>query len=850
MLIDQTYRFAITFYDTQGRALFARWIGDIRMPDYGDTNPNPDALATAAGITADFRLSFEGTASIDGGASTSWLNILYPKFTVTIPTDLRQYIGGYRICRVERTKDDKTILGAGLVTQMLSSGAGFFIPSHHTSNPYVTASLNLDSGGTAAGGYPQYHFMFDSPEFLLTGYPGFTSGDALSIAQRLDRSNTIVDTTPGTETEPYRIAKYYDIDANYGFSTSAFPVSEAGEVSYGKTKSFTNTSFIFNNYSYSDITSRVPSVGSKTLALSIDNALEYSAGAYVCTLANYKKLYALYYRTVANQYGGNSYSSRTRNEYIPCGSLQPINTDITGTTFTHQVFGGDIFLDIYDNQKLIKNYTAISGYTNSSGVGVAANSFSYFFPCESSHNFNLRHGIHINKDLWANLGAGGPGGSTVGAAAYETYDYNIVYSSENSVRTYITKPLDFVAVEENDTRTWFSEEKQDGESKDSWTQFKPANYYDADNYYGPINAILTFKDKIFFLQDRGFGVIPFNDRTLLSTGSIDATTETNIGRPLEVIGRPEYISKTAGSKHQWGVTTSDNALYFFDINSKQLFQYSGQGFGAIPGVDSYFKQNLVGSIFTKDNPVYSSTTAPRAGINCTVDFPNHDVLFSFFDFSQTDGGFLGQGSKRRFTIAYNEKFKCFTSFYSFTPALYINDRKHIITPYTKDPTSIGEATTLNQLYMHEVGNKATFYGTIYDSTLKVLVNPYPNKSKIYQNLKWFTQSINTSDVNLLTDTWKSARVYNDSQNTDYQTLTPNLNIKRKERGWRFGVPRNRVKATGSNLNIFTPANLDATRLFKEPIRDVYGTVDLKYSNTDNNRLICPFLTTEYLISPR
>lgn len=861
---NEVYRFAICFFDTQGRNLFARWIGDIKMPDYSDLNPNPDPIERAVGSPADFRLSFQGSSAVDGGANNAWLKILYVKFTVNIPTSIKQYVGGYRIVRVERTKDEKTIVAAGLLTQILSDGGTWFVPSHHTNNPYSSLDLNLNTGstGTGAGVYPLSHFMFDSPDFLLTGYSGMKTGDAIVPALRLTKSNNTYDTTPLTETEPYRILKLYNNNTSEGgafyyFDSSVFPLSEAGEVTYGQSKSFTTSGYNFQNYSTPADTSKSPSIGSKTLVVSSANGIYYgdATSVYACYANSFRKLYCLYYRPLTAQYGGASYSARSRNEYIACGSVQPVSTSDTTTSFTHNVFGGDVFLDIYDNQKLIKNTKSISGRDQSS-VGVGQNSFTYFFPCESSHNFNLRHGTHMNKDLWANLGAGGIGGNSPGASYYETYDYNIVYSSENSVKTYITKPINFTALEENDTRTWFSEEKQDGEFKDSWTQFKPTSYYDADNYYGPINSILTFGDKIYFVQDFGFGIIPFNDRTLVSTGSQDLTTETNIGTPLDIIGRPEYISKTAGCKHQWGITTSDRGIYFFDVNSRQIFRYNpSQGFGVLQGISGYLRENLTGTVLTTDNPVFTTTTSPRAGVNCTTDFLNHDVLFTFFDFVQTSNGFLGQGTKRRFTIAFNEKALsgqgAFISFYSYTPALYINTRRHLITPYTRDLTNLTDTGELKKLYIHEVGNKCSFYGTIYDSSVKLFVNPFPNRSKIFTNLYWFTQSINSSNINLLTDTWKSLRVYNDFQNTDTISLTADVNLKRKERGWRCAIPRNRVKSTGgSTLDIFNSVNLDETRLFKEPIRDVYATVDLTYQNTNNNRFICPFIEVEYLPSLR
>lgn len=847
---NETYRFAIEFFDLQSRPLFSRWIGDIRMPDYNDVNSNPDPIATVNGITADFRLSWDGTSSsTDEGVNASWLNILYIRFVVTVPTSIRQYVSGYRIVRVERTKDDKSVIGAGILTQMVNDGSSVLSnPTTHvlSLNGVDTTDMNIATGGwpvVPTGGFPYRKFTFDSPDFLLTGFPGTQSEDSLSPAITLGRATnqTIVDTTPGTETEPYRIIKTYNNVILHSFDDSTFTIDQGGEVGYNNSFYFT-TGAAFSNFSTGNLLTTFPSIGTKTVVLSLNANLDYSGATYACTANSDRKLYCLYTRslgtsTTSTQYGGASYSARSTNEYIPCGSYQPLLQSDSTSVFTHKVFGGDIYLDFYDHQKLVKNFFSLSG-RDLATAGVTQNSFSIFFPCESSHNMNLRHGIHINKDLWKNGGLVGGLGHGYGASASESYDYNLVYSSENNSRTYITKPIDFLAVEEQDTRIWVSEEKQNGEAKDSWKQFLPANYYDAESYNGPINAIIAFRDKIFFLQDTGFGIVPINDRTLVSSNE---GQETNIGSPLEIIQRPEYISRTIGCKHQWGVTTSDNAIYFFDINSKQLFQFS-QGLSPIGGLSGYFKDNLVGTVITYDNPVYETTTRPRAGINCTTDFRNNDVLFTFFDFTQTVGGFLGQGSRRKFTIAYNEEFKCFTSFYDFQPILYINNRKKLITPSSTSP---------NELWIHEEGAKCSFYGTVYDSTVKILVNPDANKSKLFTNLEWLTQSINTSDVNVLTDTWKEARVYNDYQNTDTKTLTVGTNVKRNERGWRYAIPRNIIKATGgSTLDIFNPVNFNALRLFKEPIRDMYMTVDLTYENTSNNKLIFPFLVTDYLVSPR
>lgn len=93
----EVYRFAIVFIDNKGNESFAKWIGDIKFPEFTDLQNN----------YPEFDLS-----SFDG------VNMkLYPlgiEFTVTIPEEIKEQISGFKIVRVERTDAWKTRLGTGV----------------------------------------------------------------------------------------------------------------------------------------------------------------------------------------------------------------------------------------------------------------------------------------------------------------------------------------------------------------------------------------------------------------------------------------------------------------------------------------------------------------------------------------------------------------------------------------------------------------------------------------------------------------------------------------------------------------------------------------------------------------
>lgn len=93
----EVYRFGIVFIDNKGNESFAKWIGDIKFPEFTDLQNNYPEFDLS---------SFDGT------------NLkLYPlgiEFTVSIPEEIKEQISGFKIVRVERKEAWKTKLGTGV----------------------------------------------------------------------------------------------------------------------------------------------------------------------------------------------------------------------------------------------------------------------------------------------------------------------------------------------------------------------------------------------------------------------------------------------------------------------------------------------------------------------------------------------------------------------------------------------------------------------------------------------------------------------------------------------------------------------------------------------------------------
>ena len=799
---DEVYRFGIKFYDTSGRPSFVKWIGDIRMPlIYEAVYPYP--ISFTQHLISD-RNGFNGAQRV---------GILRPQFTVNLPQAVKDKIAGWEIVRADRTVNNKTVLAAGTIhpVEFDSTGPAFYA---QTPNDYFI------------GGHDQEIATFRSPEFTFLTYPGYLAGDTIKFISIQQNSFSVPSGNPAAPDE-FEFVKNYDsaiVAANTAFIEKTLGPESPFFLPRGASNVLGTTAIL--NYVNAIPTNDQGSNGDDTLVLDWrnDTPIPFLTGIY-------DKYYALYKRPLntgilSSQYGGNSYSQRSLTEYITCDQYQ--ETPILNTTllFTVEAFGGDIFTTVWDNQKMIKGWAQSFSTTFQRAL-------IYYQPVQSIINTEWRHGAFVNKDGFPDNGTG----IDVG----EDYSYNTAYSLVNNVKPGFSKPVNFLSVDEFDSRIYISNVKINGESDDSWLIFDPNERQDAESIFGPINSMFVWKDQVLFLQDKAFGTAPVNERALIQSNS-SSTLQLGTGERLI---RPDYISTQAGSKHQWGVTITDKGVYFFDIYTKKLYQFSGpvQSLAEIKGLGAYFKTNLLGNVHTTDNPVYKDPTLAnaRAGMAFGYNRRYNEVFFTFMD---VEAG-AATPVESAFTVSFNELFGVFQSFHSFQPGIYISDRFNMI---TINPNAGGA------IYVHDhptITTYGTYYGTVNDSTIEVVVNPNPTFTKAFDNSVWHTEVINSSGVNV-DETFDTARWHTDYQNTDFVTLDPVTvrNVKRKERNWNTVVPRDVVDGTVTNPNIFAAANLAPSQLFKKRLRDKTCTIDLVFHNTTARRLIFHYLKTLFRLSYR
>lgn len=811
---NEYYRFGIQFYDRQGNKTFCKWIADIQIPDYSDVCSNPDAISTLAGIN-DFRLTFDYN-------NEQYLQIPYVKFTVDT-TSISSLISGYEIVRTERLEADRTILTQGLVyscSAQRNAGIGsppWSVDTVYTQTENDTGNYQFIQNATSSDEYTRQVFV--SPE-MKAGFINPSLGGKSIYAHSFLQSTTTNEVPPG--------GSYIYIHKMYINTALASAVDNIEDVLYigaGEYQDNTFSSSIrIGNYSRASTENVSASIGNSNTVLKVtsgtwgaNTAGFHNAGAYIADIT----------QSNPNQYGGKTYAARAVNEYISCQNFQP---NVTGqTSYTSSVFGGDTYMTIFDWQIKIKNFgaTTVRGQSVTNRANVIV-----YFPVESSVNTELRQGYSTNKDL-----------STDSNEVQDEFRYNTVYSAENNIITYIPKPLYLIDNTVFDVRTHISEVKTSGELIDSWTRFKADNYWDVEAIYGPLNSLVAFQDRIFYHQDKCFGILAVNPRVLITDQNDDSLQLANTSQlgSGNIIQRHDNISNQVGCGHQWSIIQSPDSLFWFDKNYKKIYKYSQNGLEAISEtkkIQSYLKTNINGQLLVTDNPIYDQVTGTPYGISATYDNKYNEARFTFKDYN------TNTAELKQFTLVFNEKWDIFSGFYTSYPKIYINDDKHII---TNDPS------TPNNLFLEDIGDYCKFYNTVYPNKLSFIINKNFDLIKIFENLVLYTEAmdiVNNNKIYIYDDCFDRIRVYNDHQNTDTQTLTLGTNIERIERKYQIQVPRNRVLySTTKNANIFT--DLSTTdKDFAERIRDKYCIVDLEYDNTNNYNFIVNNVESYFRASSR
>lgn len=799
----EVYRFGIVFFSKdKGEPSFVYPIGDIKFPSVSDE----------AGYETIPGTGIEHFPIALNNKSYS----LGVEFNLNLPACLTDQICGYQIVRVERTHGNKNILAQGVIQKY---SAVVDDPELGTGEYSYLARPQLDTIEEYADRFPagedrKTMLSFFSPE---TSYninsPNFASQDYLkSVAIGHNSVQTTVSTSGTTVDmdEVDRIPIHLDYPHREPIKDALRVFCGTGDSTLKYVDNLPFRSYATSSTNYNNGAARSGFMGTNIICQLVDGQgngsatspfayqgtpggiWEHSSNLITLQETNTKVstgTYVIdYSRYLFNQYGGRGYSIISRNTFHPVSNL--IDKGISN----FKVYQGDTFIGYYDFAFHIfdDNANSTFGFSNSSFYETIK------MPIETSINLDLTHGFTSHK------GTGGYDHDEDGV--YDTwrfkevnnrrgnmFEYNPVFSQIRKDKSFFAQPLNYDECgcdTIRDVRTYISDPKINGETIDSWSKIRVNNYKDVDSQYGAINRLLSLKDEVFFLQDRGFGYFSINPRAIITT-SDGQPTELGSGVGLRDY---KYLSTKYGCKHQWGCLASDSGIYYFDSEHKKIFSYTGANtpISDIKGFHGFLNYKLQGDVLLNksqggDNPILDK------GVHCTFDYNKKEVIFTFLgvdpfynfnDLEDASGnsttsvtlqnndivfysgiyykwrgddytmpvGYninlfvtsflvgkeltsLSEPYRNGFTLVLDEMKQAFSHFMKYIPRIYLNDSDYILSPKPADYlVTTGFA---DDLYIHETGIYGSYYGEDpCELVLSVVVNSDGDINKILRYIEF------------------------------------------------------------------------------------------------------------------
>jgi hypothetical protein len=162
------------------------------------------------------------------------------------------------------------------------------------------------------------------------------------------------------------------------------------------------------------------------------------------------------------------------------------------------------------------------------------------------------------------------------------------------------------------------------------------------------------------------------------------------------------------------------------------------------------------------------------------------------------------------TLVFDELAQQFSSRYSMTPTIWIQNGDIILTP---DPLSQLE------LYTNDIGQWGVFYNKQESCELSLVVNPQADVNKVLRTIEFNSIVRDDNKVIDRTQTISAFRIYNQYQDTNIVPFSADR-FKRKFEKWRLKIPRDQNSTNQQGR-----------------MRSTYFVVTLYFDNSQNKELI-------------
>lgn len=465
------------------------------------------------------------------------------------------------------------------------------------------------------------------------------------------------------------------------------------------------------------------------------------------------------FRQQITPYGGQSFINRLTNVYFGNGDYFEAPVDPDGPGDWNDVYNGDCNIEIFEYTSMHKIYGAYTNKGNSELNYPSTHMITYSIPTESNIWTKFEYGwqFSINAaDNYASFIQEEPSQIT---EAYTQDDpqfvYNTVYNTRNTSRPHaIYDDLNKEDYNKTvDTRVYYSDLKANDEIIDSWCKFRSSNFIDVDQQYGPITNIYTFKNNLLFWQQKAFGVLSVNERSITTDNSGNDVILGDGG----VLSRYDYFSNKFGMcKQQFCVTSSNGGAYWCDTHNNVLCMFGG---------DSVVELSKQGKV----QGLVNSKADGSSGV--FYDNKNNELVFNVLEYKQQ--------------IAFNESIGKFTSVYTMPFDGHIDFFNGLYLVNTiDDKINIFQYDCISGYGLKDTQNQQI------ECYLRYVVNQQPLVTKVFDNQSIVTQEdLQSRPVYDKDDYFSINHKYSwtTPMISSYSTLQNSITVR--ENNHRFAIPR-------------------------------------------------------------
>ncbi|MCE7039232.1 hypothetical protein [Dyadobacter sp. CY312] len=439
-------------------------------------------------------------------------------------------------------------------------------------------------------------------------------------------------------------------------------------------------------------------------------------------------------------YTDNDESSLEKRRYFSTGHFQPITEEIlnkaaktfnaNGTVKDYvfnniEVWGGDCYNTLFDFTRLYPDYQNCVQFSNA----YPDYSVSLIAPIESKYNLSLLYGRKFAANAVMPMRTSCTGenkhlSNGIKPIQPEDWSYNEVLLLQETAKFYTPKPADVKIVTSRPSTIWWSPKKVYGELEDSYRQRLVYDYGDAIGEHGSIQRFVQAFNYLYCIQESGFGLLQTNLKTMIPSDTGDIFVKS-----ADVFSGVQYYSKTYGTQHPNSAWARENQLGFTDARNGKILVFSQAGLKKESEEDGLNDPIMAKTIYFDRSIEHDPENGIFVDIVAAVDKENEDVLITFHHQipMQVPGNIDDRINElKSFTIHYNLNQNLFHGFQPFTPYIYFNNGRYLL-------STRPEVGKENQVYIHNHGKYGQWYEQYHPTRIIIEVNPQPNAEKVYDN---------------------------------------------------------------------------------------------------------------------